>query len=61
MTEFTQALIAMGIVGTFSAAAGLISIKIAEHIVEEAEKMEEKDYVYMEDGTSVEFNEEDQE
>ena len=61
MTEFTQALIAMGIVGTFSAAAGLISIKIAEHIVEEAEKMEEKDYVYMEDGTAVEFNEDDQE
>lgn len=61
MTEFTQALIAAGIVGTFSAAAGLISIKIAEHIVEEAEKMEEKDYVYMEDGTPVEFNEDDQE
>ena len=61
MTEFTQALIAMGIVGTFSGAAGLISIKIAEHIVEEAEKMEEKDYVYMEDGTPVEFNEDDQE
>lgn len=61
MTEFTQALIAMGIVGTFSVAAGLISIKIAEHIVEEAEKMEEKDYVYMEDGTPVEFNEDDQE
>ena len=61
MTEFTQALIAMGIVGTFSVAAGLISIKIAEHIVEEAEKMEEKDYVYMEDGTPVEYNEDDQE
>lgn len=61
MTEFTQALIAMGIVGTFSAAAGLISIKIAEHIVEEADKMEEKDYIYMEDGTHVEFNEDDQE
>lgn len=61
MTEFVQCLIAMGIVGTFSAAAGLISIKIAEHIVEEAEKMEEKDYVYMEDGTPVEYNEDDQE
>lgn len=60
MTELTQALLAMGIVGTFSA-AGLISIKIAEHIVEEAEKMEEKDYVYMEDGTPVEYNEDDQE
>lgn len=61
MTEFTQALLAMGIVGTFSAVAGLISIKIAEHIVEEADKMEEKDYVYMNDGTPVEFNEDDQE
>lgn len=61
MTELAQALLAMGIVGTFGAAAGLISIKIAEHIVEEAEKMEEKDYVYMEDGTPVEYNEEDQE
>lgn len=61
MTEFTQALIAMGIVGTFSTVAGLLSIKIAEHIVEEADQMEEKDYVYMEDGTSVEFNEDDQE
>ena len=61
MTELAQALLAMGIVGTFSAAAGIISIKIAEHIVEEAEKMEEKDYVYMEDGTPVEYNEDDQE
>lgn len=61
MTELAQALLAAGIVGTFGAAAGLISIKIAEHIVEEAEKMEEKDYVYMEDGTPVEYNEDDQE
>ena len=61
MTELAQALLAMGIVGTFGAVAGLISIKIAEHIVEEAEKMEEKDYVYMEDGTPVEYNEDDQE
>lgn len=59
--ELFEALAAMGIVATFSVAAGLISIKIAEHIVEEAEKMEEKDYVYMDDGTPVEFNEEDQE
>ena len=43
MTELAQALLAAGIVGTFSAAAGLISIKIAEHIVEEADKMEEKE------------------
>ena len=60
MTELTQALIAMGIVGAFSVAAGLISIKIAERIIEESEKTEEKDYVYMEDGTPVEYNEDDQ-
>ena len=63
MTEFAQALIAIGIVESFSTAAGLISIKVAEHIVEEAEKMEEEqeDYVYMNDGTPVLYNEEDQE
>lgn len=62
MTEFTQALIAIGIVGTFSAAAGLISIKIAEHICDEAMKQEEQeDYVYMNDGAPVLYNEEDQE
>lgn len=61
MTELTQALAAMGILASFSVAAGLISIKVAEHIIEEADKMEEKDYVYMNDGTPVEFNEEDQE
>ena len=63
MTELAQALLAIGIVGTFGAAAGLISIKVAEHIVEEAEKMEEEqeDYVYMNDGTPVSYNEEDQE
>lgn len=61
MTILAETLIAMGIVGTFSAVVGLITIKIAEHIVDEAEKMEEKDYIYMEDGTPVEYNEEDQE
>lgn len=63
MTELAQALLAIGIVGTFGAAAGLISIKVAERIVEEAEKMEEEqeDYVYMNDGTPVLYNEEDQE
>ena len=62
MTELAQALLAIGIVGTFGIVAGLISIKVAEHIVEEAEKMEEEqDYVYMKDGTPVEYNEDDQE
>lgn len=62
MTELTQALLAMGIVGTFGAAAGLISIKIAERICDEAmEQEEQEDYVYMNDGTPVLYNEEDQE
>lgn len=63
MTVLVEALAAIGIVGTFSAVAGLISIKVAEHIVEEEEKMEEEqeDYVYMNDGTPVLYNEEDQE
>ena len=61
MTELAQALLAIGIVGTFGTVAGLLSIKVAEHIVEEAEKMEEQDYVYMKDGTPVEYNEDDQE
>lgn len=62
MTELAQALIAIGIVGTFGTAAGLISIKIAERICDEAMKQEEQeDYVYMNDGTPVLYNEEDQE
>ena len=56
-----EALVAMGMVATFGTVAGLLSIKVAEHIIEEAEKMEEKDYVYMNDGTEVEYNEDDQE
>lgn len=59
MTELAQALLAIGIVGTFGAAAGLISIKVAERICDEA--MEQEDYVYMNDGTPVEYNEDDQE
>lgn len=61
MTELMQGLIAVGILGTFSALAGVISIKVSEHIIDEYEKMEEKDHVYMEDGTPVEYNEDDQE
>ena len=57
-----EVLIFVGVSTAFTVAAGLISIKVAEHIVEEAEKMEEeKDYVYMDDGTPVEYNEDDQE
>lgn len=62
MTVLAEALLAMGIVGTFSAVAGLITIKIAERICDEAMKQEEQeDYVYMNDGTPVLYNEEDQE
>lgn len=61
MTELMQAMIAVGILGTFSALAGVIAIKVSEHIIDEYEKMEEKDHVYMDDGTSVEYNEDDQE
>ena len=59
MTVLAEALLAMGIVGTFSAVAGLVTIKIAEHICDEA--MEQEDYVFMNDGTPVLYNEEDQE
>ena len=62
MTVLIQSLLAIGIVGTFSAAAGLISIIIADRICDEAMKQEEQeDYVYMNDGTPVLYNEEDQE
>jgi hypothetical protein len=74
MTVLAQALAAFGMIVTFSATAGLISIKIAERICDEAMKQEEqerlitteeedleKDYLIMKDGTLVEYNEEDQE
>lgn len=41
MSELMQAMLAMGIVGVFTATAGVITIKIAEHICEEAEKQED--------------------
>lgn len=56
-----ETLVAMGVVTTFGAVAALLTMKVAERIIEEAEKMEEKDYVYMNDGTEVEYNEDDQE
>lgn len=59
MTILAETLLAMGIVGTFSAVVGLITIKIAEHICDEA--TEQEDYVHMNDGTPVLYNEEDQE
>lgn len=62
MTVLSQAFAAFGMIVTFSATAGLISIKIAERICDEAmEQEEQEDYVYMNDGTPVLYNEEDQE
>lgn len=62
MTVLAQTLLVIGIVGAFSATAGIITIKIAECICEEAmEQEEQEDYVYMNDGTPVLYNEEDQE
>lgn len=56
-----EALVFVGVTTVFAIGAGLLSIALAERIIEEADKMEEKDYVYMEDGTPVEYNEDDQE
>lgn len=56
-----EALVFVGVTTVFTIGAGLLSIVLAERIIEEADKMEEKDYVYMEDGTPVEYNEDDQE
>lgn len=56
-----EALVFVGVTTVFTIGAGLLSIALAERIIEEADKMEEKDYVYMEDGTPVEYNEDDQE
>ena len=62
MTILLQAFAALGIIVTFSAIAGLITIKIAERICDEAmEQEDQEDYVYMNDGTPVLYNEEDQE
>lgn len=57
-----EALVFVGVTTVFTIGASLLSIALAERIIEEADKMEEeKDYVYMEDGTPVEYNEDDQE
>lgn len=57
-----EALVFVGVTTVFTIGAGLLSIALAERIIEEADKMEEeKDYIYMNDGTPVEYNEDDQE
>lgn len=57
-----EAVLALTMISTLAMGAGFIAIGIVDMLME-AEKQEdnEKDYVYMNDGTPVEFNEEDQE
>ena len=57
-----EAVLALAMVSGLAMGAGFIAIGIVDMLME-AEKQEgnEKDYVYMNDGTPVEFNEEDQE
>ena len=57
-----EAVLALTMVSGLAMGAGFIAIAIVDMLME-AEKQEgnEKDYVYMNDGTPVEFNEEDQE
>lgn len=57
-----EAVLALTMVSALAMGAGFIAIGVVDMLME-AEKQEdnEKDYVYMNDGTPVEFNEEDQE
>lgn len=57
-----EAVLALTMISALAMGAGFIAIGIVDMLME-AEKQEdnEKDYVYMNDGTPVEFNEEDQE
>lgn len=57
-----EAVLALTMISGLTMGAGFLAIAIVDMLME-AEKQEdnEKDYVYMNDGTPVEFNEEDQE
>lgn len=57
-----EAALALTMITGLTMGAGFLAIAIVDMLTE-AEKQEdnEKDYVYMNDGTPVEFNEEDQE
>lgn len=57
-----ETVLALTIISGLVMGAGFLAIAIVDMLME-AEKQEdnEKDYVYMNDGTPVEFNEEDQE
>ena len=57
-----EAALALTMITGLTMGAGFLAIAIVDMLTE-AERQEdnEKDYVYMNDGTPVEFNEEDQE
>ena len=57
-----EAVLALTMVSALTMGAGFVAIGIVDMLME-AERQEdnEKDYVYMNDGTPVEFNEEEQE
>ena len=57
-----EAALALTMITGLTMGAGFLAIAIVDMLTE-AEKLEdnEKDYVYMNDGTPVEFNEEEQE
>ena len=57
-----EAVLALTMVSALAMGAGFIAIGIVDMLTEaENQEDNEKDYVYMNDGTPVEFNEEDQE
>lgn len=57
-----EAVLALTMVSALAMGAGFIAIGIVDMLMEaENQEDNEKDYVYMNDGTPVEFNEEDQE
>lgn len=57
-----EAVLALTMVSGLAIGAGFLAVGIVDMLME-AEKQEdnEKDYVYMNDGTPVEYNEEEQE
>ena len=57
-----EAVLALTMVSALAMGAGFIAVGIVDMLMEaENQEDNEKDYVYMNDGTPVEFNEEDQE
>ena len=57
-----EAVLALTMVSALAMGAGFIAVGIVDMLMEaENQEDNEKDYVYMNDGTPVEYNEEDQE